>query len=40
MVECALGIAYSKWRILGTAIQTTLDGADGIVKLYAYYIML
>lgn len=31
-VECAFGILYSKWRILGTAIQTSTDVADDIVK--------
>lgn len=31
-VECAFGILYAKWRILGTAIQTSTDVADDIVK--------
>lgn len=31
-LECALGIIYFKWRILGTAIQTSVDVADDIVK--------
>lgn len=31
-VECAFGIIYSKWRILATAIQTSVEVADDIVK--------
>lgn len=31
-VECAFGILYAKWRILGTAIQTSTYVADDIVK--------
>lgn len=31
-VECAFGIIYSKWRILGKAIETQPDVADNIVK--------
>lgn len=31
-VECAFGLIYSKWRVLATAIQTSVDVADDIVK--------
>lgn len=31
-VECAFGIIYSKWRVLGTSIQTSVELADDIVK--------
>ena len=31
-VECAFGLMYSKWRIMATAIQTSVNVADDIVK--------
>lgn len=31
-VECAFAILFSKWRILGRAIQTSIDVPDDMVK--------
>lgn len=32
VVECAFGIIFSKWRILGKSIETNVSMADNIVK--------